>query len=152
MKSKAKTVKEYLEELPEDRRKAIEAVRRVIKKNLPKGYIENMAWGMIGYAVPLKLYPAGYGGKKDVPLPYAALGNQKNYMAVYLMGIYATNKEQDWFRKAYVSTGKKLDMGKGCIRFKKLEDLPLNVIGNAIAMVSVKQYIDRYETARSKRK
>ena len=141
MQSKAKTVKEYLEELPKDRRAAIGAVRKVILANLPKGYQEGMQWGMICFSVPLKLYPRGYGENKEVSLPYVALASQKNYMAVYLMNIYAQGSEESWFAKAYKATGKKLDMGKGCVRFKKLDNLPLEVIGKAVALTPVKEWI-----------
>ena len=146
MRSVAKTVSEYLEELPEDRRKAIEAVRNVILKNLPEGVKEGMQYGMIGYCIPLKIYPTGYLGQKDVPLPFAALASQKNYMAIYMMSIYGGQDE--WFRKEYESTGKKLNMGKSCVRFKKIEDLPLDLIGNAIGKISVKEFIENYEKAR----
>ncbi len=148
MQSKAKTVKQYLDELPADRKQDILAVRKTILKNLPKGYEETMAYGMIGYVVPLKTYPAGYGGNKNIPLPFAALASQKNYMALYLMGAYG-NKDLDvWFRKAYAATGKKLDMGKGCVRFKKLDDLPLDVVGQVLRKVSVKDFIKNYDKVR----
>jgi uncharacterized protein YdhG (YjbR/CyaY superfamily) len=150
--SAAKTVKQYLGALPPDRRAAIEVVRKTILEHLPKGYEETIAYGMLGYVVPLKLYPKGYLGKKDVPLPYASLASQKNYMALYLMSIYGDKETEQWFVKAYKATGKKLDMGKSCIRFKTLEDLPLDVIGRAIAMTPAEKYIERYEAARSGRK
>jgi len=145
MQSEAKTVKEYLAELPADRRAAIEAVRKVIRKNLDKGYEEGMQYGMIGYYVPHKLYPAGYHCDPKHPLPFAGLASQKNYMAVYLM-CDGNPKDEEWFRKEWAKTGKKLDMGKSCIRFKKLEDLPLEVIGKAIARVPVKDYVANYES------
>ncbi len=147
MISKAQTVKEYLAELPEDRRAAIEAVRKVIRKNLDKGYAEGMQYGMIGYSVPHKIYPAGYHCDPKQPLPFAGLASQKNHMAVYLMCVYGHPENEAWFRKAWAKTGKKLDMGKSCIRFKKLEDLPLEVIGEAIARVPVKEFIAYYEAA-----
>jgi len=145
MKSAAKTVKQYLDSLPADRRAAITAVRRVILKNLPKGYQEAMQYGMIGYSVPLKLYPPGYHCKKDEPLPYAALASQKNHMALYLCTVYGDKKTAGWFRKAVMAAGKKLDMGKSCVRFRKIDDLPLDVIGKAIARTSVKDLIKHYE-------
>jgi hypothetical protein len=148
MKYNAKTVSEYLEALPEDRRAAINAVRKVILQHLPKGYEEILQYGMIGYAVPLKLYPPGYHCRKNEPLPYAALASQKNFMSVYLCNIYGDKKTEQWFRKEYQASGKKLDMGKSCIRFKKLEDLPLELIGKAIARTSVKNLIKMYEQAR----
>ncbi len=141
MQSQAKTVAEYLQELPEDRRTAISAVRAVIRKNLPKGLVEVMSYGMIGYVVPHKLYPQGYHCSPEQPLPYANLGSQKNHMALYLMTVYGNPKVEAWLRERFAAAGKKLDMGKSCIRFKKIEDLPLEVIGEAFARVSVADYI-----------
>jgi hypothetical protein len=152
MKSNAKTVKEYINSLPADRKQAIKIVRKVILKNLPKGYEETIQYGMISYVVPLKTFPEGYGGKKDVPLPLACLASQKNYMAVYLMGPYGNKDFDTWFRKAYKATGKKLDMGMGCVRFRKLENLALDVVGQAMAKVSVKEYVTQYKKARKAKK
>ena len=145
MTSNAKTVEEYLRGLPEDRRAAISTVREVILANLPKGYAERMQYGMISYVVPHSIYPAGYHCKPTDPLPYAMLGSQKNHMAIYLMCVYGDAKTEQWFRKAYQASGKKLDMGKSCVRFKKIEDLPLKVIGQVVARVPVKNYIARVE-------
>jgi len=147
MQSKAKTVAEYLKSLPADRRKAIEAVRKVILNNLPKGYVECMQYGMIGYAVPLSLYPAGYHCNPEQPLGYAGLASQKNYMSLYLCTVYGHKETEAWFRAEFKAAGKKLDMGKSCVRFKKLEDLPLDVIGKVIARTPVKNYIEFYEKA-----
>lgn len=147
---KAKTVREYLEKLPAERRAAIEAVRKVILKNLPKGYEETTQHGMITYHVPLKLYPAGYLNKKDVPLPYAGLASQKNHMAVYLINIYTDQDSKEWFHNAYKASGKRMDVGKSCIRFRKLDDLPLDVIGKAIARTPVKKFIEIYEKSRAR--
>ena len=156
MKSKATTVDQYLAELAADRREALEAVRSTILKNLPKGYEEGMQYGMIGYFVPHSIYPDGYHCDPSQPLPFAHLASQKNYMAVYLMCIYGQPEHERAFREAWAKSGKKLDMGKSCVRFKKLEDLPLNVIGQAIKRVPVKKFIAYYETAtapqRAKRK
>jgi hypothetical protein len=149
MQSKAKTASEYIKSLPADRQVAIKAVRGTILKNLPKGYEETMAYGMITYVVPLKLYPAGYGENKNVPLPYLSLASQKNHMALYMMCIYGEG--EDRFKKDYLATGKKLDMGKGCVRFKKLEDLPLAMIGKTVARFPVKKFVDIYKQARAKR-
>jgi uncharacterized protein YdhG (YjbR/CyaY superfamily) len=146
VQSTAATVKEYLEELPEDRRKAISKVRAVIRKNLPKGFVEKMNWGMICYEVPLKTVPDTYNGK---PLMYAGLASQKNHMAVYLSNVYADPEITDWFINAYKDTGKKLDMGKSCVRFKKLENLPLEVIGEAIAFTSLEDFVELYENPRT---
>lgn len=147
MISKAATVAEYLAELPEDRRKAIEAVRRVIRKNLGKGYEEGMQYGAIGYYVPHKLYPPGYHCDPRQPLPFAGLGSQKNYMSFGLMCVYYRPESEALFRSEWAATGKKLDMGKVCIRFKKLDDVPLEVIGSAVARVPVAQFIEFYEAA-----
>lgn len=145
MKSNAKTVQEYLDSLPEDRRAAIQAVRKVILKSLPTGYEELMQYGMISYAVPLSLYPAGYHCRKNEPLMYAALASQKNHMAVYLCNVYGDKETEQWFRKEYNASGKKLDMGKSCVRFRRVENLALDVIGKAIARTPVKNYIQRCE-------
>jgi hypothetical protein len=145
MTSNAKTVDKYVKGLPEGRRKAISAAREVILANLPEGYAECMQYGMISYVVPHSIYPAGYHCKPTEPLTYALLGSQKNHMALYLMCVYGDPKTEQWFRKAYQASGKKLDMGKSCVRFKKLEDLPLEVIGEVVARVPVKNYIARVE-------
>lgn len=150
MQSQAKTVSEYLSELPPDRADAVRRVRAVIKKNLPKGYEETMQYGMISYVVPLSVYPAGYLGKKDVPLPYVSLASQKNHMAVYLLNIYASPESEKWFFEAYKKSGKKMDVGKSCVRFKKLDDLPLDVIGKAVAKTPVKDWISLHEQNRKK--
>ena len=154
MTSTAKTVEAYLASLPEDRRAAISAVREVILKNLDSDYAEGMAYGMIGYCVPHRIYPPGYHCDPRQPLPLANLGSQKNHMALYLMSVYCGCSEEDeasrhsaWFRKAWAETGKKLDMGKACIRFKKADDLALDVIGEAIRRVPAKKYIAYMEAA-----
>lgn len=148
MPSKAKTVEEYLAELSPDRREAINAVRKVILDNLPAGFEETMQYGMISYVVPFKLFPAGYHCDPSQPLCFAGLASQKNHMSLYLMTVYGHKETKNWFVKAYKATGKKLDMGKSCVRFKKHEDLPLEVIGQAIARVPVDKYIKAYQDAR----
>lgn len=147
MQSKAATVKEYLAELPEDRRKALQAVRKVIRANLDKGYKEGMQYGMIGYFVPHTLYPDGYHCDPKQPLPFAGIASQKNHMSIYMMCIYSNEADLTRFQKAWAKTGKKLDMGKSCIRFKKIEDIPLEVIGETIKRVPVKKFIAHYESA-----
>jgi uncharacterized protein YdhG (YjbR/CyaY superfamily) len=147
MTSSAKTVDEYIAALPDDRRAAIGKIRAVIRKNLPKGYAEQMQYGMIGYVVPHKIYPPGYHCKPEDPLPFAALASQKNHMALYLMSAYQTVGMADWIKEKFAASGKKLDMGKSCIRFKKLEDLPLEVIGEAVALVPVADYVAHYQAA-----
>ena len=145
--SKAKTVDAYLEELPPDRRATIEAVRDVIRENLPEGYEEGMEYGMIGYYVPLETYPKTYNKQ---PLGLASLAAQKNYYALYLNNVYQDGEAADWFKDAYRASGKKLDMGKSCVRFKKLEDLPLDVVAEAIRRTPVDEFIEQYEAARGK--
>lgn len=145
MQSKAATVDAYLKSLPEDRRAAVEAVRKVIKKNLPKGYEEGMQYGMIGYYVPHSVYPDGYHCDPSQPLPFASVASQKNHMAIYLMCIYGMESHRAWFTRAWTATGRKLDMGKGCVRFKRIEDVPLEVVGEAIARVPVKEFVAFYD-------
>ncbi len=139
------TVEDYLESLPVDRRTAIQSVREVILSHLPEGYAECIQCGMIAYVVPHSLYPPGYHCHPSQPLQYAALASQKNYMALYLMNVYGDPDTAAWFRQAYAAAGKKLDMGKSCVRFKKLEDLPLDFIGQVIARTPAKAYIARIE-------
>jgi hypothetical protein len=135
---------DYVSSLPPDRKQAISAVRSLIKKHLPKGYVETTQYGMISYVVPLSTYPDGYLGKQSVPLPYVCLASQKNHMAVYLMCVYGNAELSQWFASAWKKTGKKLDMGKSCLRFKSVDDLALSVLGEAIARVSVNDYIALY--------
>ena len=146
--SSAQTVEEYLAELAPDRREAINTVRKVILDNLPSGYEEIMQFGMIGYVIPLERYPVTYNKQA---LQYAALASQKHYMSVYLMSVYSDSDSEQWFAEQYRASGKKLDMGKSCVRFKKLADLPLDLIGRAIARTPVDEYIEVYEAARGKR-
>jgi len=152
MRSEAMTVSAYLQELSLEKRAALLAVRKTILKNLPKGYQEAMQYGMIGYSVPLKRYPKGYLGDKKTPLPYAGLASQKNHMSVYLMSIYANKQAERWFRTEYKKSGKKLDMGKSCVRFRKLENLLLSLIGKTIAKTSVKELITYYERSRPRKR
>ena len=147
MQSKAATVEQYLAELPADRRDALQAVRKVILKNLDKNYAEGMSYGMMGYHVPHSIYPAGYHCDPKQPLPFAGLASQKGHMSLYLMCLYSNPAELRWFTDAWKKTGKKLDMGKSCIRFKKLDDLALDVIGEAIRRIPAKAYIQHYESA-----
>ncbi len=142
--SKATTVEAYLKELPSDRREAISKVRGVILKNLPKGFEEMMGYGMVCYAIPLKRFPGTYNKQ---PLGIAALASQKNYMSLYLMSVYGDPKTLAWFVTEYRKSGKRLDMGKVCVRFRKVEDLPLDVIGCAIARVTPEVLIAAHETA-----
>ena len=154
MQSKATTVKEYLASLPEDRRKALTALRKVFLENLDKTFTEGMSYGMMGYSVPHSVYPPGYHCDPKQPLPFAGMASQKNHMSLYLMCLYfggspasapQVREYAQWFAQAWKASGKKLDMGKSCIRFKTLEDLPLDVIGEAIRRVPADMYIKQYE-------
>ena len=140
MKSEAKSIQQYLTEMPPERREAIEKVRETILKNLPEGYEEVINWGMITYQVPLEVYPDTYNKK---PLMYAALANQKNHMAVYLTGIYMDEEQNQKFEKKYKETGKRYDVGKSCVRFRKLDDLPLPLIGESIKAMKMDEFIKR---------
>lgn len=147
MQNKAATVKDYLATLPEDRKRIVEAVRAVILKNLGKGLEEGMQYGMIGYYVPHSVYPPGYHCDPKQPLPFAGLASQKNHVSLYLMCVYLSPEDEAEFRKAWAKTGKKLDMGKACVRFKRLDDVPLEVVGRTIRKVSAKKFVERYEVA-----
>jgi hypothetical protein len=140
------TVEDYLAALPPDRKTAIETIRSVIRKNLPRGFEERMQYGMISFCIPLSRYPTTYNGQ---PLGAAALASQKGYMSLYLMTVYSDPKLKSWFERSYRAAGKKLDMGKSCVRFKKLEDVPLDVVGEVIAQLDVDRFIATYESARA---
>ena len=146
MQSKATTVEQYLASLPEDRRQAIETVRKVILANLD-GYEEGMQYGMIGYYVPHSLYPAGYHCDPSQPLCFAGLASQKNHMSLYLMCLYGATEQLNWFRHEWARSGKKLDMGKACIRFRRLDDLALEVIGEVVKRMPAQKYIECSEWA-----
>ena len=145
MKSDAATVEEYLQELSPERRAAVSTVRETVLANLPEGYDEIMDFGMITYVVPLERFPKTY---NKHPLMYAALASEKNYVSVHLMNIYADEKTQNWFLDSYKATGKRLDMGKSCVRFRKLDDLPLDLIGEAVSRTPMEEWIGVYEAAR----
>ena len=146
MQSNATTVDAYVSEIPEDRRQAIEALRKTIKKRLPKGFKETMSYGMIGYVVPHELYPAGYHCNTKDPLPFMNIASQKNFIAIYHMGMYASPALLNWFTDEYGKRVKgKLDMGKSCVRFKKPELIPVDLIGELAAKMTVQEWIDLYE-------
>jgi uncharacterized protein YdhG (YjbR/CyaY superfamily) len=144
----AANVSAYLAELPADRRAVVEAVRRVVNASLPRGYEEGIQYGMIGWYVPKSRYPAGYHTNPKEPLPFAHLAAQTSHFALYLMFVYGDPELSSWFAAEYAKSGKKLDMGKSCVRFKRIEDLPLDVIGRTIAKVPVDAWIAAYEAAR----
>lgn len=147
--SKATTVAAYLKALPAERRAALSKVRRVIKKHLPRGYREVMNWGMISYEVPLRRYTNTYNGR---PLMYAALAAQKNYVSLHLVAAYGSSVLGARLKAGFRAAGKRLDMGKGCIRFREAEDLELGVIGDIIASVPVDKYIAYVEAAQARRR
>ncbi len=145
MRSNAATVEACLNELPPERREMIEIVRQVILDHLPEGYVEAVRRGMISYEVPLESYPDTYNGQ---PLSYAALASQKNYVSLYLMAFYGDEALRERFETAYCATGKRLDVGKSCVRFRKLDDLPLDLVAEMIAAVSVDENVAQAKAAR----
>lgn len=145
VQSKAATVEEYLEELPEERRAVVSSVRDMVLANLPEGYEESMSWGMISYEIPLSTYPTTYNKQ---PLGYVALAAQKNHYSLYLMSCYADSDDEAWLRERFDEAGKKIDMGKCCVRFKSLDDLPLDAIGEVISRTPPEKTIERYEESR----
>ena len=148
MQSETKTVSEYLASLEPEKAAVIKKLRSVIKKNLPKGFAETMRWGMISYEVPLSRYPNTYNKQ---PLSYIGLASQKNKFSLYLMGCYSDEKTRKAFEAEFKKSGKPMDMGKSCIRFKRLEDLPMELIEATVRATSVEQWIEIYETSRAKR-
>jgi uncharacterized protein YdhG (YjbR/CyaY superfamily) len=148
MQSKETTVEAYLASLPDDRKAAMEQLRAVITQHLPAGFQEEISYGMIGYVVPHSLYPKGYHCNPKLPLPMINLASQKNFIALYHMGMYADPSILDWFTAEYAKTAKgKLDMGKSCVRFKKMADIPFELIGKLASKISVEQWISCYEKA-----
>jgi uncharacterized protein YdhG (YjbR/CyaY superfamily) len=140
------SVKEYIEGLPEDRQVVIKKLQALIKKNIPKGFEEQLSYGMIGYVVPHKIYPEGYHCDPKLPLPFLAIASQKNFIAIYHMGIYAKPDLLEWFVSEYPKHCKsKLDMGKSCIRFKKMEDIPYNLLEELMKKMTVADWISIYE-------
>lgn len=154
MTSNAKTPKEYLKELPADRKEPVTKLREVVLNNLPKGFKETMSYGMLGYGVPQEIYPPGYHCDPAMPLPFAAIASQKNFIAFYHMGIYAMPDLLEWFTKEYSKQShSKLDMGKSCMRFKKPEHIPYKLIGELIKKISAAKWIEVYEnTVKNNRK
>ncbi len=146
MQSKAATPEEYIENLPDDRKTAVKKLRKIILKNLPKGFTECMNYGMLGYVIPHSLYPGGYHCDPRQPVPFMNIASQKNFIAVYHMGVYADKKLLDWFTKEYAKQSKtKLDMGKSCIRFKKIDQIPYKLIGELAGKMTPKKWIAVYE-------
>lgn len=147
MISKAKTPEQYIDELPHDRVEAVTKLRKVINANLPEGFKECMTYGMIGYVVPHEIYPAGYHCSPNLPLPFMSFASQKNSINFYHMGIYVKPELYNWFTKEYDNQYKvKLDIGKSCVRFKKMDQIPFDLIGDLVKKISVKEWIVTYET------
>ena len=152
MQSTAKTPAEYITELPEDRKQPVSRLRETILKNLPEGFEEIMSYGMIGYVVPHSLYPAGYHCNPTLPLPFINIASQKNFIALYHMGIYSDKDLLNWFVSEYPKHVKtKLDMGKSCIRFKNTKDIPFTLIDQLVSRMTAEQWINIYEQAWKKR-
>jgi uncharacterized protein YdhG (YjbR/CyaY superfamily) len=147
MHSSAITPQQYMDSLPDDRKSAMNELRKSIKKNLPKGFKEVMGYGMLGYVVPHSLYPGGYHCDPNLPLPFMGFASQKNFVAVYHMGVYADKVLLDWFTTEFAKQSKtKLDMGKSCIRFKKWDQIPIKLIGELASKITPQQWIDIYES------
>jgi Domain of unknown function (DU1801) len=153
MTSDAKTPEEYINNLSDDRKEAISKLRKVILDNLPIGFSETMSYGMLGYVVPHSIYPNGYHCNPKLPLPFIALASQKNFIAVYHMGVYANKELLDWFVGEYPKHSKrKIDMGRSCIRFKKIEEIPYELIGDLSSRMTTKEWISLYENVLNNRR
>ncbi|HEX9980999.1 MAG TPA: DUF1801 domain-containing protein [Flavobacterium sp.] len=152
MQSNAQSPEAYLETLPEERKAAVAKLRDAVRNNLPEGFTEGMGYGMLGYAVPHSLYPSGYHCNPKLPLPFISIASQKNFVALYHMGIYADKNLLDWFISEYPKHAKgKLDMGKGCIRFKKTDDIPYRLVAELASKVTVDEWITCYENVIKKK-
>lgn len=153
MQSKAQTVENYMNDLPEDRKAPMQRLRELFKANLPEGFVEQMSYGMIGYVVPHSIYPKGYHCSPELPLPFINVASQKNFIAVYHMGIYSDENLLNWFVEEYPKHSKaKLDMGKSCIRFKKMDQIPYELLGELLTKMTVNQWIERYDAILTKGK
>lgn len=151
MKIEVTTVDDYLNQLPSDRKEAINKLREVISKNLPFGFVEEINYGMIGYVVPHSIYPAGYHCNTKLPLPFINIANQKNFIGFYHMGIYSQSEILDWFTTSWAKHSKrKLDMGKCCVRLKKIDEIPYKLIGELASKITPEQWIDIYEAVLKK--
>lgn len=148
MKYAAVSPEDYIGQLPEDRRHVIEKLRVTVQENLPEGFQETMAYGMIGYVVPHSVYPSGYHAKPEEPLPFISLASQKNYIALYHMGLYAFPEVLSWFQEEYPKHVEgKLDMGKSCMRFKNVESVPFNLLAELCRKITLEEYLRKYEGA-----
>ncbi len=148
MQSTATSIEAYLEEIPEERKIAFSKLRETILENIPKGFVEQISYGMIGYVVPHSIYPNGYHCEPKLPLPFIAISSQKNFIALYHMGIYAKPELLNWFNSEYPKHSKqKLDMGKSCIRFKKIDQIPFDLIAELVQKISAQEWITCYESS-----
>ncbi len=153
MKYEASTVAEYIDQIPDDRKPYLTKLRESVSENIPDGFEEMMNYGMIGYVVPLSLYPAGYHVKPGTPLPFTNIGNQKNFIGLYHMGLYSDPALLDWFQTEYAKRCKyKLDMGKSCVRFKKMDDIPYDLVGELMTKITPEEWVAKYESAISDKK
>ena len=147
MTSTAKSPEEYIASLPEDRKQPIVELRKQIVENLPEGFVETMSYGQIGYVIPHSLHPAGYHCNPKLPVPFINLGSQKNFIVIHHLGIYGDEKLLEYFVNEYPKHSKaKLDMGKGCIRFKKMDQIPYQLIGELASKITPKEWLEKYET------
>jgi uncharacterized protein YdhG (YjbR/CyaY superfamily) len=146
MNYEAQSPEEYINQLPEDRREAVETLRKTIVDNLPMGFEEIMSYGMISYVVPKTIYPAGYHANPKEPLPYMSIASQKSHIALYHMGVYMYPEILEWFQEEYPKhVNTKLDMGKSCIRFKSVENIPFDLIAELCRKITVEDYIEKYK-------
>ena len=151
MKIEATSVKDYINQLPSERQKAIKKLQDIILKNLPKGFFEELNYGMIGYVVPHSMYPSGYHCDPKLPLPFMNIANQKNFIGIYHMGLYSNTELYDWFINEWPKHSKrKLNMGKSCIRLKKIEEIPYDLIGELASKVTPEEWVNIYESALKK--
>lgn len=147
MKMTAKNIEEYISKLREDRQNVLNKLRAILKTHLPKGFEENYQYNMLSYVVPLSLYPKGYLNKKDTPLPFISIASQKHHIAIYHMGLYMNQEVMKWFENKYEKdVSHKLDMGKSCIRFKKMEEIPYDLLKELVSKITPEEYIKLYET------
>lgn len=147
MQSKAATIADYLDTLPEDRKTVISKLLAVIDANIPEGFERQMSYGMIGWVVPKSIFPAGYHCDPKLPLPFLNIASQKNFVALYHMGMYSDENLLNWFTAEFPKHAKyKLDMGKSCVRFKKMDDIPYELIGQLVAKMTPQNWIDRYQS------
>jgi hypothetical protein len=153
MKIEANTVEQYLHAIPEERKPVFNRLRDTIIENIPDGFEEQLSYGMIGYVVPVQIYPSGYYVDPELPLPFCNIASQKNFIGFYHMGIYSLPKLHQWFVEEYAKASKyKLDMGKSCVRLKRMDDIPFELIGKLMKKVSVKEWVEVYESQIMKRK